>query len=215
MNILWYNFDDTDPRLHELLRGVQIRRRQNTRKILEKLIKLGFVIDINKILDKYNHYVPLNHIVDDVKSIPKNLRKIKKELGMNNPREGHIIGEYFKNKKIGKLYESYIDINRVLELKKEIGGQVILNHPAKHGYISPEVWKELKVIGVEGVEVLSPHHSIDSVMYIQYLARQVDFIETGGSDYHRFEGEKYPIQSSFDYFKIDSKYLKGINKIIF
>ncbi len=214
MNILWYNFDDTNPRLHKLLRETQIRRKQSVRKSLEKLVRRGFIININKILDKYTHYMPLNHIVDDIKVNPKNLKKIKRELKINNPREGHIMGEYFKNKKIGKLYESYIDINRVLELKKEIGGQVILNHPAKHGYISPEVWKELKVIGVEGVEVLSPHHSVNSVMYIQYLARQIGFIETGGSDYHRFEGEKYPIQSSFDYFKIDSKYLKGINKVI-
>lgn len=214
MNMLWYNFNNTDSGLHKLLRETQIRRRQSVRKSLEKLIRRGFDININKTLDKYTHYTPLNHIVDDIKADSKNFKKIERELEMKNPREGFIMNEYFKNKKIGKLHESYIDIERILKLRKIIGGQIILNHPSKNGFIRPKTWEELKAKGVDGVEVLSPHHSINSVMYIQSLARQFGFIETGGSDYHRFEGEKYLIQSSFDYFKIDSEYLKGINKII-
>ena len=67
---------------------------------------------------------------------------------------------------------------------------------------------------MDGIEVLSPHHSIGSVMYSQAMARELDFITTGGSDFHRQERESLPIQNSWQYFKVDSKYLRKINKII-
>ncbi len=213
-NILWYNLDEKNPELHDILRDSQKRRRAKMRSIMKKLIKRGFKININKILDKYNHYVPINHVVDDIITVPGNLKKIKKELGEEFTREGNIINKYFKNENIGVLRESYINLERILKLRKKIGGQLILNHPAKHRYIKKDFWERLKGLGIDGVEILSPHHSIGAVMYVQFLARELDFIETGGSDFHRHEGDKELIQNSWEYFKIDSKYLRGIKKII-
>ncbi len=212
--ILWFNFDDKDPELHNILRDSQARRRNQARYSLERLLALGFKIAINKILDKYNHYVPLNHIIDEICARPCNRKKIKRELKLNNPREGEIIARYFHNNKIGIFRESYIDINRILGCRKKIGGQIILNHPAKHSYIRREAWEKFKKIGIDGVEILSPHHSVGAIMLAQHLAREYKFIETGGSDFHRFEGKQALIQNSWQYFKIDSKYLRGINKII-
>ncbi|MDD5071589.1 MAG: PHP domain-containing protein [Patescibacteria group bacterium] len=214
LNLLWFNFDEKDARLHDILRVSQIRRKIKVRKILKKLAKKGFKIDINKILDKYTHYVPLNHIVDDIWEIPANQTKIKKELKMKNPQEGEIIGQYFRNENIGILRESYTDIKKILALRKKIGGQLIFNHPGKHDQLRRKLLKKLKKMGVDGIEVVSPHHSVGAVMYAQAMAREFDFITTGGSDFHRHEGENFPLQNSWQYFKVDSKYLKGINKII-
>lgn len=213
-NLLWYNFDETAPELHDLLRNSQIRRRRQVRNILKKLVKKGFNLEVNKILDKYNHYVPINHVVDDFISVPENLKKIKKDLKTQIPREGDVIKEYFKNKKIGILRNSFINFDRVLELRKKIGGQLVLCHPAKHNYINLKLWEKLKKIGLDGIEVLSPHHSLGAVMYIQYLAREFDFIATGGSDFHRFEGNGFPVQNSWEYYNIDSKILRRVKEII-
>jgi len=51
-------------------------------------------------------------------------------------------------------------------------------------------------------------------MYYQYLCREHDFIATGGSDFHIFEGNRAKIQDSWDYFNIDSSYLRKIEKVI-
>ncbi|MFC1678257.1 PHP domain-containing protein [Patescibacteria group bacterium] len=214
MNLLWYNFDETDPELHDVLRSSQIRRRGQVRNLLKKLIRRGFKINTNKILDKYNHYTPINHVVSDIYANPHNRAKIKRELKSKNPREEHIIHAYFRNKEIGILRECYINIERILKLKKEVGGQLILCHPAKHAYIKRDRWVRLKKMGLDGVELLSPHHSIGSIMSVQQLAQELNFITTGGSDFHRFEGGNYKIQGSWDYFKIDSKDLRKIEKII-
>ncbi len=214
-NILWYNFDETNPKLHAMLRESQRRRRQQMRNILIRMKKQGFKINVNAIIDKYNHYVPINHIIDDVIAIPANLRLIKKHLKLKTPRESDIINEYFHNKKMCPvLRNSYINIKRVLHLRKKIGGQIILCHPAKNSYINKNYWQKFKKLGFDGIEMMSPHHSYGAIMYIQHLAREFNFIETGGSDFHRLEKNGFPLQKSWDYFHINAQYLNGIDKII-
>jgi hypothetical protein len=213
LNLLWFNFDEKNPELHKLLRDSQIRRKNQVRNFLKKLVKNGFKLEINKILDKHTHYIPLNKIVDEIWAIPANQKKIKKELKIKNPRESEIIGEYFYGKR-NILRESYINVKRIIEIRKKIGGQLIFNHPAKHNQLRRDLMIKLKKLGVDGIEVLSPHHSFGSVMYAQAMARELNFISTGGSDFHRHEKEHYLIQNSWEYFKIDSENLKGVKKII-
>lgn len=214
-NLLWYNFDDNSPDLHALLRSSQVRRRRQVRLALKKLVaKRGFKIDINKTLDRYNHYVPVNHIADDIMADPKNLKKIKRELGMKNPREGDILSEYFHNRKEYVLKNSFIDMDRIIDLRGKIGGQIIICHPGKHFNVDHNLLYELKKSGLDGLEKFSPHHTYGAVMYYQHWARELDLIETGGSDFHRFEGGKHLVQDSWQYYKIDSALLRGIKKII-
>lgn len=214
MNMLWYNFDEDDEAMHKVLRNSHVRRRGSVRRILEKLVSRGFKLDIEKVLDKYIRYIPINYIVEDLWENPSNRAKIKKELNKKNPREEDIIFAYFKNPAIGKLRETYIGLETILKLRKKAGGQLILNHPGKYSSIKQKNWGDLKKLGVEGIELISPHHSIGAVMYMQGLAAKLDFITTGGSDFHRHEGDSYLIQNYSQYFRIDSKYLKGVEKII-
>lgn len=215
LNILWYNFDKDSPELHEIMRESQIRRKRQMRKALEIAVeKKGFQLDIDKILDKYTHYVPINHVVDDILSIPKNVNIAKKDLELKVIYESYIMSEYLRNKKIGKLKNAYISLERIIKLREKIGGQLIICHPAKHKYITREKMEDYKKAGVDGVEIISPHHSLAAIMYIQRLAREFDMVETGGSDFHKEEGDSYLIQNCYDYFKIDSDLLRGINKII-
>ena len=216
MNLLWFNFDPCNPELHNVLRESQIRRRVNVRKHLEIIErKLKLKLDINKIIDQYNHYIAINHIVDDIWKVQENRPRIKRFLKNKTPREDDIIRGLFYNSKLGnKMLQSYISIDRIITLRKKIGGQIILNHPAKHHSLKEDFLLKLKTLGIDGIEVLSPHHSIRSVMYLQSLARKLNLIETGGSDFHRFEGGKFAIQSAFEYHSINHDLLKGINKII-
>lgn len=213
-NMLWYGFDEKNAELHDLLRDSQVRRRRQVRRTLNKLAKLGFNIETEKMLDKYNHYIPINHIVDEILSDSENEKRIKEELNSKVVREGDVINHYFRNQEIGILNETYIDVEKVVKLREKIGGKLILNHPGKHGKIRLRLWDKLMKLGFDGVEVLSPHHSYGAIMYMQALARKYDFVETGGSDFHRFEGDNYPLQCSWDYFYVDSDHLRSIQEII-
>jgi len=214
-NLLWFNFNHNDPDLHSLLVESQIRRRRRARTILNKIkTKLGLHLNVDNTIDRYNHYVPINHLVDDILKNPKDRAIIYRQIKSKEPREHDVINEIFQNREYGVLKESYIRIDRILKVREKIGGQLILNHPGKYGHIKESFLEKLKTIGFDGIETLSPHHSIGAIMYIQQLARRFDFIETGGSDFHRFEGGKGLLQSYADYFCIDSKNLRSIKKII-
>lgn len=213
-NLLWYNFDRSHPDLHKMLRQSQIRRKASVRKALEALKGRGFEMDVEKILDQFNHYVPVNHIAAAFLASGKNLARVKKELGLDRPQESDIIRNYFYNRDFLILRESYINVKRVLDLRKRIGGQLILNHPGKFNQIHRDFFAKIKGLGFDGVEVLSPHHSIGAVMAAQLYARENKLIETGGSDYHLDSGGDNLIQNSLEYFIIDSERLKDIEKII-
>lgn len=213
-NILWYNFDPHNPELHQILRESQFRRRRKVRSILEELTVRGFKIKIDQVVDKYNHYVPINRIVDELMAVPANAKLIRKELRDRHPREEDIVRHYFYNSRHGMMRESYIDIKRIIRLRKKIGGQLVLCHPAKHGRIRKDLFVKLKKLGVDGIEVLSPHHTYGAVMYLQAIAGEMDYIETGGTDFHRLEGKGNSLQHPGQYFTIDSRLLRGVGKII-
>lgn len=213
LNLLWYNYRDSHE-LHDFLRETQVRRRGAMRRALTLISEAGLNIDVEKILDNFNHYVPINHVVDCIFAGRGNVQKIRAEMGAKNPQEGDMIRHYFRNPKYSVLLESYVNINRVVALRKRLGGQLILNHPGKFNQIHRDFFAKMKKIGIDGVEVLSPHHSINSVMYAQFLAKEFKFIETGGSDFHKSENLGAPIQNSLDYFAIDSQLLNSVERII-
>lgn len=213
-SILWYNFDEASPELHEMLRGSQVRRRNQIRKVLTKMMAGGFKINIDKTLDKYSHYISINHLIDDLMSVPANRRKVRSELGLRQPREEEIIHNYFYRSKNTKLNNSYIDLKRIVRLRKKIGGQIIFNHPGRYNQLDKKTIQDLKTIGIDGLEVLSPHHSVGAVLYAQHLAIELNLLATGGSDFHREELNHGALKNSWQYFKIDSANLKGVEKII-
>lgn len=213
LNVLWFNFKD-DPKFHNLLRDSQIRRRNRARIVLEKLNSGGFKINLEKTLDQFNHYIPINRLVEKILDIPANRRIVQKKLGAKSPRLEDVMKEFFKNRKTVVFHESYINLHRLIRLRKELGGQIVINHPGKHNLLKKELLTRAKQAGVDGLEVISPHHSIGATLYAQYMSRELGFLETGGSDFHLFEGNGFPLQHSWQYCKIDSKYLKGVEKII-
>lgn len=213
-NLLWFNFDKDSPDLHSLLRSSQIKRRAKARIALKKLANIGFKLDINKILDSRNHYVPINYLVAEIKKDPRNKKKIIKELGHDNLREEEIMEHYLLNRKICHLSEVYIKLETILELRKKIGGLIILNHPGKNGGFDRRSLMDLKKAGIDGIEVLSPHHSLGAVLYYQHMANEYGLIMSGGSDFHMEEGGKNIIKNSWQYYKVDAKLLAGAGKII-
>ncbi|MCK5026810.1 MAG: PHP domain-containing protein [Candidatus Pacebacteria bacterium] len=216
-NVLWYNFDDTHPKLHTILRESQVRRRRLVRAALYRLEKHGFLIETERILDKYTHYIPLNHIIDDVLSEEKNRQLVKKELKIDNPQEIDVIQHYLRNRDIGKLRNGLINFERITKLRKDIGGQLVLCHPTKHQNhktIDQNFWRKLHKLGMDGIETLSPHHSFSAIAHMQKIAREIGFIETGGSDFHKEISEDNLMKYSWQYFTINSNLLNGVEVVL-
>ncbi len=215
LNFLFYNFDKDNPDFHSFLRETQMQRYKNVAKALKFWQKRGGEIDIDKTLSKYNHYIPINGIVKTIIKNKNNVRKIEEELGIKDPHEWEIVKHYFKNRNIYYLSETYINFDRLHDLHKKIGGQVILGHPGKQRVKRELISKLAKEKLIDGVEILSPHHGFDAISYYQHILKDTDMIFAGGSDFHgRCYDYSVPINCSWDYFKIDTKNLHGVEKII-
>lgn len=214
-NVLWLNFPDNDPAIQSIIHETQSRRKAKFRQILEKFNRSGFKIKIDDMLARFpDQYIPVNKIVDLITEAPANKKLIEKILKVKNPREEMILSHFFYNKKFASLGNSHINIERLARLKKKIGGHIIVNHPGKTRFLKHEDFAFLKKLGIDGIEVLSPHHSLGAVMHAQHVALEHGFIMSGGSDFHRHEGMSRPIQDAWQYYRIDSSLLEGIEKII-
>ncbi len=214
INCLLYNFDYNSPLLHSFLRKIQRQRYKNVAKVLKFWQERGLRIDIDDILSRYNHYIPINGVARQIIKNPENLKKIKKDLQTNTPHEWEIIKYYFKNRKCCYLGETHVKIERIKNLQRKIGGQLILAHPAKQKIEGSLLVRLLKEKVVDGVEIFTPHHSWDTISYYLHFLKKKNIIITGGSDFHGFDTAGSKVTSSWQYFKIDSRYLRNIEKII-
>lgn len=215
INILWYNLPLDSQEFNKLMENTQKHWSTRLRWHLLKLIKAKVLVAGSEaVLDQFSNYVPTNGLLDVILGLPGNREIIAEEL--NNPffREEEAIALLFNNKKIGKLRLSTVNLERITNLQKKLGGQLVFCHPAKGRVVPAKLVAQLKSLGVEGLEVLSPHHSLGAIFYLQDLAERNDMIITAGSDFHRFEEGSHGLTSVYDYWQANSSHLRRIEEII-
>lgn len=213
-NILWYNYDLNSPELLALLKNTWKRRHTKISKMLIPLYRKGFKIDFDSFLKNHQNYLPINKLADYIWSIPVNRKIIKNNLKIKNPRQEDIVSYCFYPKTGPRLKEARISFSRIVALRKKIGGQIIFAHPALHKKISQDWYAELAKKGLDGLELLSPHHSYNSLVKLSAIARDLNLITTGGSDFHLWADVGTKPRYSWDYFVIQSRQLRKIEKII-
>ena len=215
INILWYNLPLDSQEFNKLMENTQKHWSTRLRWHLLKLIKAKVLVAGSEtVLDQFSNYVPTNSLLDAILGLPGNRELIAEEL--NNPffREEEAIALLFNNKKVGKLRLSAVNLEKIINLQKKLGGQLVFCHPAKGRVVPAKLVAQLKSLGVEGLEVLSPHHSLGAIFYLQDLAERNDMIITAGSDFHRFEEGSHGLTSVYDYWQADSSHLRRIEEII-
>ncbi len=213
-NVLWYNFDKNSKKLHSVLERTWSRRRNKILDLIFEVKKKGLIINEEKYLKKHQNYLPINHLVSQIWQNKKNQKTIINQLKNDAPREEDIISHYFYPKDGLRLKEARISFNTLVKLRKEIGGQLFLAHPCLHRRINKKMIIELKELGLDGIELLSPHHNYSSIVILSSIIKELDLMATGGSDFHLPANEGTGPKYSWQWFKIDSSHLRKINKVI-
>ena len=213
-NVLWYNYDLNSEKLLSLLKRTWKRREKNMLEMIEEVKKKGLQIDEKKFLKEHPNYLPINHLVSYIWKNKKNQAIIRRDLDLKEPREEDIVSHYFYPSSGLKLKEARVSFSRIVKLRDEIGGQLFLAHPCHHKNINKNLIIELKKNGLDGLELLSPHHNYSSVVILSSIIKDLDLIATGGSDFHLPANEGTGPKYSWQWYKIDSKYLRKIRKVI-
>lgn len=213
-NILWYNYDSSSPALLKMLNMTWLRRRRFGEKVSLRLHRLGIKLDWDKFLSEHSGYLPANHLADAIWQKPANRRLIKEALKLDIIKEEDIM-RYCLFPKIGpRLQDAHVSLTKILQIKKEAGGQLIFCHPGLNNKMKNGLVEKTIDAGLDGFELLSPHHGHNTIMYLNSLFKKKKVIMSGGSDFHKPGDFGTRPRYSWDWFVVNSDDLPGVGRIL-
>ncbi|MDD2681191.1 MAG: PHP domain-containing protein [Patescibacteria group bacterium] len=213
-NLLWYNYNPEAPEFLKMLESTHIRRRRFVKKITLRLRHLGLRFNLGEFIKKHPGYLPTNYLAEAIWEIPSNRSKIKKALNLDAVREDDIIRYCLYPKEGLRLHDARIGLTRILQMRQQIGGQLIICHPALNNKMHGNLVEHLMAAGVDGFELLSPHHSYNDTMRLLPLAERTGAIVSGGTDFHRPASAEGKLRYAWEWFTIRTENLSGVSRII-
>lgn len=177
LHILGYGFDPAHPGLLDQLRNQQRARRERIPAIVAKLGSLG---------------VPLE--VEDVLAV----------AGSSNPGRPHVAKALLARGLVATMEEAfraYLHSDAPSYVPKPLpsaaeaiawihgaGGKAVWAHPQGRSLHRPGgvalLARELRAAGLDGIEVVHPSHDDPTRRRLRRLARELELVPTGGSDFH-------------------------------
>jgi 3',5'-nucleoside bisphosphate phosphatase len=176
MHILGYYLNPANPGLNDDLQFLQEARKKRNPQIVAKLQALGLPISWQDISALAKGQIGRPHIA-----------QVLLQKGWVSS-----LDEAFRNF-LEKGAAAYVDKLRfppakAIDMILQAGGTPVLAHPASLNCLSLKdlftLVKELKRVGLIGLEVLHPMHSEEQVRNYFSLVKELKLIYTGGSDFH-------------------------------
>lgn len=175
MHILGYDFDPYHEEFRRRLSELQSCRDDRNLRILERFNDLGIPMSIEEVQ---------NEAGKGVIGRPHFARVLVRRGIV--PHMKMAFAEYLSRGKPAYVLKRGFPPAECIELIQLAGGKASLAHPIQTAPLKdlPPILKELKAMGLWGLECYSGHHKPDQVKAFRELARQFDLAETAGSDYH-------------------------------
>jgi len=217
VHILGYGIELKNKILNNALRKIQARHLQKVAESIEKLNKFGFVIDFDKVRKTKSKYIGISHIVSHLWRNKKNQQKIKRQIKSRYITLPLITAHYFIPRKPAYLAQESIPASAAIKLIKGAGGLPVLAHPGQQlTWKDDQIIKDLKRIGMKGLEVLSPYHNWHQTEHYQKMASQLNLIPTGGSDFHGDLPLKKntAVRNQWDYFHVPYQIYLNLRKYL-
>lgn len=181
MHILGYYLRHEDSTLRERLSWLRARRRERAQRIVDKLKVVGVEISYERVKE-----------IAGGQSIGRpHVAQALIEAGAVHS-VGEAFGRYLSPGRPGYEDKEELSVEEAIRLLKSSGGKAVLAHPATLK-LNPDglarCVEELKGHGLDGLEAIWSGHSAQQVDAYKSLARRMNLLTTGGSDFH---GENKP-----------------------
>lgn len=176
MHILGYYLDATNAVLHKALKKLQQARAARNPQIIERLQALGLEITTSEVLDLSGGQVGRPHIA-----------KALVHRGYVTSID-EAFSRYLKKGAVAYVEKFRLSPEEAITVIRKAGGLAALAHPFTLKIDKPgeliRLVRELRGMGLEGVEVFYPDHSKEITVLYQDIADKLGLICTGGSDFH-------------------------------
>jgi hypothetical protein len=171
IHILGYFLDYRNEELLEKLKLVRLNRIQRVYKIIENLEGLGLKLDPAKVFDiSGKATVGRMHIA----------RALVKEGLVGSTAEA--FRKYIGDKSPAYVLGFRLSVPEAIKLIHTSGGVAVLAHP--YMLHNDALIAEFASYGLEGMEVYYPEHSQAMVNFYLELAKKLNLLVTGGTDFH-------------------------------
>ena len=171
IHILGYFLDCQNKALLEKLKLVQTNRIERVHKIVNNLEEEGVKLNAQVVFDiSGKGTVGRMHIA----------RALLKEGWVTTTAEA--FRKYIGDKSPAYVLGFNLSPDEAIKLIKGAGGVAVLAHP--YMLRNDELITELVGYGLQGIEVYYPEHSQSMVNFYLDLAKKLNLLVTGGSDFH-------------------------------
>ena len=179
MHILGYRFRHDDEKFNSRLQLLQHGRETRNVKIIENLNKLGIRVELEELLD-YSEYGQTGR---------PHIARLLVDKGVAKTVD--LAFKYYLGRGAAAYAERFrFSARDAIAMIREAGGVTVLAHPSS---LDPSLrstsslLKELKKVGLDGVEVYYPSHSPKAVKTLLKMAQDLGLLISGGSDFHDSE----------------------------
>ncbi|MDA3861092.1 MAG: PHP domain-containing protein [Melioribacteraceae bacterium] len=188
VHLLGYFMDIHSSELKKYLSFFRDERLERAKRIIKKLVDLGFEISIDDVLEVANgSAIGRPHIA--LAMLNKGIVTDFYEAFQKFLRDG------------GPAYERKIHVSpqSALKLINDAGGLSFIAHP---GHLKESVLMTLINSGIDGIEVTHPSHSEYQRKFYRGVVNQYCLLESGGSDFH---GGKKDDENNLGWYLLDPK----------
>ncbi len=176
MHILGYYIDYNSESFQKEMKAMQEDRNNRNKGYIEEFNKIG----INMTMEDIKKYAPGNVI-----GKPHFARYLLEHGYVSNIEEA--FQKYIKTPNFKKIKRKVIPVEQAIKIIKDAGGIVVIAHPITLKLSDEELEakiKELKEIGIDGVECYNSIHTEDDINKLTKIAFENDLLITAGSDFH-------------------------------
>jgi len=183
MHILGYRFKHEDKKFNSRLQLLQDGRESRNIRIIENLNKLGIRVDLGELLH-YSEYGQTGR---------PHIARLLVDKGVTKTID--LAFKYYLRRGAAAYAERFrFSALDAIAMIREAGGIAVLAHPSSLDPTLrsiPLLLKNLRKMGLEGVEVYYPSHSPKAVKALLQMADEMGLLITGGSDFHGMERAGY------------------------
>lgn len=186
LHLLGYQFDPENPALRAKLEELRQYRDERNEKMLAKLQEMGYALTMEDLKQRPGQtYI----------GKPNFARALAAKGYISSPSEAFAPGKLLDSPELKAISRKKISAEEAISLLKEAGGMAVLAHPMKIRKLGlrggEEFWenldimlRQLKKMGLSGMECIYPSHSEEEIIKLVNLAGKYHLHITEGSDYH-------------------------------
>ncbi len=176
LHILGYYFDPADPTLLARLETLRESRHRRNPLIVERLRDLGVSLTYDEVRELAG---------TDAVGRPHIARLLMEKGHVKTAKEA--FDRYLARGKAAYVARELPEPTEAIRWIRDAGGVAVLAHPLwvkRTGEALRKLCEKLKEAGLGGIEVLYSTHTPQQTSDFLNLARHLDLLVTGGSDYH-------------------------------